>query len=77
MIMLELTGEKVKVFPFSKDLQAVQEVPITTVLMIWESPTTGEIWMFVIHEALYFGDQLEESLLCPNQLWAVGNNDED
>ena len=72
MVALVLTGEKVNVFPFSEDLPAVQEVPITTILMIWESPKTGELWMLVIHEALYFGDRLKESLLCPNQLRAAG-----
>ena len=71
-VALVLTGEKVNVFPFSDNLPAVQEVPIATVLMIWESPKTGELWMLVIHEALYFGNRLKESLLCPNQLRAAG-----
>jgi Reverse transcriptase (RNA-dependent DNA polymerase) len=70
--VLELTGEKVNVFPFSENLPAVQEVPIATVLTIWESPVTGALWMLVIHEALYFGARLKESLLCPNQLRAAG-----
>jgi hypothetical protein len=43
MAVLELTGEKVNVFPFSENLPAVQEVPIATVLTIWESPNTGEL----------------------------------
>ena len=71
-VALTLTGEKVNVFPFSDNLPAVQEVPIATILTIWESPKTGEPWMLVIHEALYFGDRLKESLLCPNQLRAAG-----
>ena len=71
--VLELTEEKVNVYPFSDDLPAVEEVPIATVLTVWESPETGEVWMLVIHEALYFGDRLKESLLCPNQLRAAGN----
>ena len=73
MELLELTGEKVNVYPFSDNLPAVQEVPIGTALTIWESPSDGQIWMLVIHEALYFGDRLKESLLCPNQLRAAGN----
>lgn len=73
MAVLELTGEKVTVYPFSENLPAVQEVPIATVLTVWESPTTGQPWMLVIHEALYFGDCLKESLLCPNQVRAAGN----
>jgi hypothetical protein len=73
MAVLELTGEKVNVFPFSENLPAVQEVPIATVLTVWEGPSTGELWMLVIHEALYFGERLKESLLCPNQIRAAGN----
>jgi hypothetical protein len=56
MAVLELTGEKVNVFPFSENLPAVQEVPIAMVLTVWESPSTGKLWMLVIHEALYFGE---------------------
>ena len=73
MAVLELTGEKVTVYPFSENLPAVQEVPIATVLTVWECPTTGQPWMLVSHEALYFGDRLKESLLCPNQVRAAGN----
>ena len=73
MAVLKLTGEMVTVYPFSENLPAVQEVPIATVLTMWESPTTGEPWILVIHEALYFGDRLKESLLCPNQVRAAGN----
>ena len=71
-IALVLPGAQVNVFPFSENLPAVQDVPIATVLTIWECPKTGELWMLVIHEALYFGDRLKESLLCPNQLRAAG-----
>ena len=39
-VALELTGEKVTVYPFSDDLPAVKEVPIATVLTIWESQVT-------------------------------------
>ncbi len=71
--VLALTGEKVNVFPFSDDLPAIQEVPIASVMTVWENPTNGEAWVLVIHEALYFGEKLAESLLCPNQLRAAGN----
>jgi hypothetical protein len=72
MIVLELTGEKVNVFPFSEQLSAVKNIPIATVATIWEEPQTGELWLLIIHEALYFGATLRESLLCPNQLRANG-----
>ena len=73
MAVLEMTGEMVTVYPFSEKLPAVQEVPIATCVTMWESPETGEPWMLVVHEALYFGNNLKESLLCPNQIRAAGN----
>ena len=71
---LELTGETVNVYPFSDDLPAIEKVPIASTLTIWESTLTGEVWGLVLHEALYFGDKLQGSLLCPNQIRAAGNH---
>lgn len=70
---IELTGETVSVYPFSDDLPAMEKVTIASTLTIWESPTTGEVWGLVLHEALYFGDRLKGSLLCPNQIRTAGN----
>lgn len=45
---------------------------LATIVMVWEdSGLTGSIYV-VIHEALYFGEQLKDSLLCPNQLRVAG-----
>ena len=65
--VLELSGEKVNVTPFSEHYSAVPDVPIATVVTVWEDPRNGEIWILVVHDALYFGNKLKESLLCPNQ----------
>ena len=74
---IDLTGEKVNVYPFSDGLPSLKGVPIAIVLTIWESPLTGEVWGIVLHESLYFGDRLQGSLLCPNQLRAAGHNVQD
>ena len=73
MQVLELTGEKVTVSPYSDTYKAVTDIPIATVVTVWEDPKNGQAWMLVIHEALFFGSKLKESLLCPNQLRAAGN----
>jgi hypothetical protein len=73
MQVLELSGEKVTVTPYSEQYDAMTDIPIATVVTVWENPKNGEAWMLVIHEALYFGNKLQESLLCPNQLRAAGN----
>jgi hypothetical protein len=72
MQVLELTGEKVTVSPYSDAYKAVTDIPIATVVTVWEDPKNGEAWMIVIHEALFFGSKLKESLMCPNQLRAAG-----
>jgi hypothetical protein len=72
MAVLELTGEKVNVTPFSDHYSAVTDIPIATVVTVWEDPPNGELWMLIINEALYFGDKLTDSILCPNQLRAAG-----
>ena len=53
--VIELSGEKVNLFPFSEKLSTVKDIPIATVATIWEDPHTGEMWLLIIHEALYFG----------------------
>ena len=53
--VLELSGEKLNVTPFSEHYSAVPDVPIATAVTIWEDPRNGEIWALVVHEALYFG----------------------
>jgi hypothetical protein len=58
--------EKVNVFPFSENYAALQDVPIASVCTVWAHPKTGEICMLVLHEALYFGQQLKKPQLCPN-----------
>jgi hypothetical protein len=59
MVVLELTGEKVMVTPYSDHYDAMTDIPIATVVTVWENPANGELWMLVIHEALYFGNKLK------------------
>jgi hypothetical protein len=70
--VLAETGEKVSVTPFSKSYTAMSDIPIATVATAYDDPTTGEVTLLIIHEALYLGDRLGHTLLCPNQLRANG-----
>jgi hypothetical protein len=38
----------------------------------FDDPETGEVIVLYIHNALYFGDRMSHTLLCPNQLRANG-----
>jgi hypothetical protein len=48
--------------------EAIMDVPIAMVATAWDDPATGEATVLYIHEALYFGDKMSHTLLCPNQL---------
>jgi hypothetical protein len=66
------TDTKVSVSPFSDSYEAIKDVPIATVATAWDDPATGEVIVLYINEALYFGDKMSHTLLCPNQLRANG-----
>jgi hypothetical protein len=70
--VIHFTDTKVNVSPFSDSYQAIKDVPIPTVATAWDDPGTGEVIILYIHEALYFGDRMSHTLLCPNQLRANG-----
>ena len=41
MVVLELTGEKVTVTPYSDHYDALTDIPIATVVIVWEDLKTG------------------------------------
>ena len=47
-------------------------IQVGTVATIWQD-ANGDDYLVIIHEALYFGDRMSSSLLCPNQLRDHGN----
>ena len=44
------------------------DVEIVTAATLWHDPETGRPYILIINEALFFGDQLGETLLNPNQM---------
>ena len=69
-VVLDLTGKVAKVSPFCEDdstTNTFDDIPIATVATAYDCPFTGRTYILVINEALYFGDKMTHSLLCPNQ----------
>jgi hypothetical protein len=72
-MVLDLTGKTVSVTPFCEsEYEAIDEIPVATVATAYDCPNTGKVYVLVINEALYFGERMNHSLLCPNQLRANG-----
>jgi hypothetical protein len=71
-ILLETNGETANVHSFSDERKPFSNVPIGTIATAWVDLETGEVIVLVMNEALYFGDRLDHTLICPNQLRSFG-----
>jgi hypothetical protein len=65
---MDNTDTKVSVSPISDAYEAIKVILIATVATAWDDPATVDVFVLYIHEALYFGDRMSHTLLCPNQL---------
>ena len=70
-VMFEKPDRHVDVHPYSEEYKPLKDIPITTAATVWTS-SKGEHFLLLFHEALFFGDRLEKSLICPNQMRAHG-----
>ena len=72
-IPLMFTGQTCDANGFHGDLETISDVPVATCATVWQHPK-GMRFILVIHEALYFGDSMDHSLINPNQMRAIGIN---
>jgi hypothetical protein len=71
-VVIEHTSKMVNVHCYSTDRDMVPGNPIVTAGTVWVDPRTKHLFLLVLNECLYFGDRLNNSLICPNQLRANG-----
>ena len=71
-LLIAKTGRNVVVCPFSKEYKPFNTILIATVATVWDDPATGQPYILIIHEAMYFGSKLFNTLLNPNQIRANG-----
>jgi len=57
------------VYGFHPSMPAIQNVPIRSCATAYEHES-GETLILVFGQALWFGDELEQSLACPGQIRA-------
>jgi hypothetical protein len=57
-----------QVHGFHKSFDAILNIPVTTVATLWTDPQSGIAYILVIHQALYFGSQMDHSLINVNQI---------
>ena len=65
------TGVTVEVSPFTDTYQAIKDIPVATCATKVTSES-GQVYLIVAHELLFFGASLKRSLLNPNQMRMAG-----
>ena len=67
-VLLETTGKECDVKGFHDDMAPIRNIPIATCATAYDHPTLQETIILLFHETLYFGKDMEHSLINPNQV---------
>ena len=70
-VMLSKAHRCISVHPFAEEYNPLTNAPIATVATVW-TDSENQSYLLVIHQALFLGDRMGSSLLCPNQMRAHG-----
>ena len=69
--MMEYTGVVCNVYPYSNSYKPLRQVHLVEAVTVYNHQT-GEMFIFVLAQVLYWGNQQELSLLCPSQMRLYG-----
>ena len=72
MIPLHFTMQSADVSVFSIELGIMKDAPIVTAGTAYTSKTTDQTYIIVFNEFLWYGSQMDHSLINPNQILAYG-----
>ena len=71
-VILEYTQRTADVYAYMKDIKPIVGVPIVSGATAWDDPITGQTYILVINEGLYYGNKMGHSLINPNQIRDYG-----
>ena len=71
-VILQLTQRAADVYAYTKDIAPIKGVPIVSGATAWDDPVTGQTYILVINEGLYYGNKMDHSLINPNQIRDYG-----
>ena len=71
-IILEYTDQLVNVSAFTDIHETFNDVPIVTAATAYDDPADGTTYILILNQAIYMGDKISNTLLCPNQMRFYG-----
>ena len=64
------TGRSADVYPYDKAYKPITNVPIVAGATAYDDPITHTTFILIFHEALFYGKNLDHSLINPNKVRA-------
>ena len=71
-IPLSMTNRTADVYPYDRAYKPIANVPIITGATAWDDDKSGQTYILVFHESLFYGTKLDHSLINPNQVRVHG-----
>ena len=72
LLILVYTGRECEVSSYTDTYESIKKVPIVTGATGYTPPTTGQRSILILNEALWLGNQMQHTLINPNQLRHFG-----
>ena len=70
--VLQHTNRQADVYSYDTNLKPTLDIPIVSGATAYDDPISGNTFILVLNEALYYGPKLDHSLINPNQCRAYG-----
>ena len=71
-VVLQSTYRTADVYAYDSSIKPVENVPIVTGATAYDDPVSGDTFILVFNESLYYGTSLDHSLINPNQVRSYG-----
>ena len=68
--VIEYTDQVCDLPPCASEYYPMRNIPVATTTTAYDHPYDRETYILVTAQSLYFEDKLENTLLCPNQMWS-------
>ena len=70
--ILQYTNRKADVYAYDTNLKPTLYIPIVSGATAYDDHMSGNAYILVFHELLYYGNKLDHSLINPNQCRSSG-----
>ena len=69
---MNYVGKECDVTAYRDDYEAITGVRVANIATAWQSPQSGQLYIFLFNKVLWMGDSIDHSLINPNQLRHFG-----